>query len=303
MAGLRVSASTVRRAAESVGADVGRRLEEGEVFGEPRDWEWHRDAEGKTCAYVAIDATGTRQQAPGGGPAEGRMCAVAMVYDPVPEDRERWARPDARRRPERKARYVASLEGQDALAGPLRRQAAQAGMDRADRWIAISDGGSGLEGWLRVNFPRVEAVILDFFHAAERLAELAAAWDGPGTEAAEARFHDWARRLKREGGAAILEELRGLAPPGRLRDRHRETVTYFENQAHRMDYPTYLAKGWAIGSGPVEAACKTVIGRRLKGTGMRWGPEGADAMAHLRALLVGERGQWAAYWDHLARSA
>lgn len=70
-----------------------------------------------------------------------------------------------------------------------------------------------------------------------------------------------------------------------------------------MDYPTYLAKGWAIGSGPVEAACKTVIGRRLKGTGMRRRPDGADAMAHLRALLVGERGRWAAYWDHLTRAA
>jgi len=300
MAGLRVSASTARRTAEAVGADIGRRLAEGEVFGEARDWEWRRDAEGQTCAYVAIDSTGTRQQAPGGGSAEGRMCAVAMVYNPVPEARERWARPDAPRRPERRARYVASLEGQSALGGPLRRQAAQVGMDRADRWIAISDGGSGLEDWLRVNFPRVEAVILDFFHAAERLAELAAAWDGPETEAAEARFHAWAHRLKREGGAAVLEELRALAPPKRVRDQHRETLTYFENQAHRMDYPSYVRKGWAIGSGPIEAACKTVIGRRLKGTEMRWSPDGADAMAHLRALLVGERGQWNAYWNHLA---
>jgi len=76
MAGLRVSASTARRTAEAVGADIGRRLAEGEVFGEARDWEWRRDAEGQTCAYVAIDSTGTRQQAPGGGSAEGRMCAV-----------------------------------------------------------------------------------------------------------------------------------------------------------------------------------------------------------------------------------
>lgn len=303
MAGLRVSASTARRTAEAVGADVGRRLGEGEVFGATRDWQWHRDAEGKTCAYVAIDATGTRQQAPGGGPADGRMCAVAMVYNPIPKDRRRWARPAARRPPKRKARYVASLEGQAAVAEPLRRQAAQVGMDRAERWIALSDGGSGLEEWLRVNFPRIEAVILDFFHAAEYLAELAAVWDGPGTEAAKTRFRVWRRRLKREGGAAMLEELRTLVPPKRARDRHRETLTYFENQVHRMDYPTYVKKGWAIGSGPVEAACKTVIGRRLKGTGMRWRPDGADAMAHLRALLTGERGQWAAYWDQLARAA
>ena len=52
-------------------------------------------------------------------------------------------------------------------------------------------------------------------------------------------------------------------------------TAYFENQVHRMDYPTYVAKGWAIGSGPVESACKTVIGKRMKGGGMRWGQSGA----------------------------
>lgn len=305
MAGLRVSESTVRRTAEAVGADVGRRLEAGEVFGEAVDWEWHKDAEGMTCAYVSIDATGTPQQAPDGRSAEGRMCTVAMAYNPVPEDHERWARPAARRQPERAARYVASLNGQAALAEPLRRQAAQVGMDRADRWLAISDGGSGLEDWLRTNFPRVEAVILDFFHAAEYLAELAAAWHGAGTDAAETCFKTWAHRLKHEGGEVVLTELRSLDFAGRqgLGDRLRETVTYYENQVHRMDYPTYTEKGWQIGSGPMEAACKTVIGRRLKGTGMRWSPQGADAMAHIRALLVGEHGQWTAYWNHLARAA
>jgi hypothetical protein len=58
-----------------------------------------------------------------------------------------------------------------------------------------------------------------------------------------------------------------------------------------MDYPTYRSHGWQIGSGPIEAACKTVIGRRLKGTGMRWSPGGADAMSHLRALYVSEPSQ------------
>ena len=53
-------------------------------------------------------------------------------------------------------------------------------MDRAERWIALSDGGAGLEDWLRANFGRVEAVILDFYHAAEYLGDLAKAWHGAG---------------------------------------------------------------------------------------------------------------------------
>jgi hypothetical protein len=305
MSGLRLSEATVRRTCEAAGADIGRRLAAGETFGAAADWSWHKDADGKTCAYVSIDATGTPQQGPRGARADGRMCAVAMVDNPIPEDRDRWARPTARRRPDWQARYVAALDGQAALGEPLRRQAAQVGMDRAQRWIALSDGGAGLEDWLRIHFGRLDAVILDFYHASEHLAELARAWHGAGTEAARDQHRRWAHRLKHEGGAAVLEELRGLKPPRRegLRELHRATRIYFENQVHRMDYPGYLARGWQIGSGPIEAACKTVIGRRLKGTGMRWGPGGADAMSHLRALFVGEPGQWAAYWSSRGRAA
>jgi hypothetical protein len=53
-----------------------------------------------------------------------------------------------------------------------------------------------------------------------------------------------------------------------------------------MDYPAYRAKGWHIGSGPVEAACKAVIGQPLKGAGMLWGLPGSDGVAHLRSLFL-----------------
>jgi hypothetical protein len=96
----------------------------------------------------------------------------------------------------------------------------------------------------------------------------------------------------------VLDELRALDVGARpsAGAAWRGTVTYFENQVHRMDYPSYLAKGWAIGSGPVESACKTVIGKRMKGGGMRWGEDGADEMSHLRALFASGDKQWDAYW-------
>lgn len=304
MAGLKLSESTVQRLAESVGADIGQRLSEGDSFGSTTPWAWHKDADGKTCAYVAIDATGVPQQGPKASATEGRMATVAMIYNPIPEQREQWAKPSSRR-PPWQARYLATLEGQASLGEPLRRQAAQVGMETAECWIALSDGGSGLEDWFRVNFGRIDAVILDFYHASEHLAELAKAWHGVGTEAATAQHEQWAHRLKHEGGKVILEELRELALPKRnsLREVWRATVVYFENHVHRMDYPSYRAHGWQIGSGPIEAACKTVIGQRLKGTGMRWGPTGADAMCHLRALLLSGSDQWAAYWTERSVAA
>jgi hypothetical protein len=299
LSGLRVSESTAQRTAEAAGRDIGRRVASGETFGPGRDWSWHVDAEGVTCAYVSLDLTGLGMQGPGGARADGRMAAVAMVYNPVPEDRTRWANPKAARTPEFRARYVAGLEGQEALGEPARRQAAQVGMDRAERWIALSDAGAGVEDWLRMNFGRVEAVILDFYHVAEHLGDLARALHPTDEAAREGRFEGWRHRLKHEGGEAVLKELRSLPPDGResARKAHREVVGYFENHVHRMDYPAYRAKGWAIGSGPIESACKTVIGKRMKNGGMRWGGDGADEMCHLRALFSSGDDQWDAYWQ------
>jgi hypothetical protein len=298
MSGLRLSESSVQRLTEAVGADVGDRLDAGQTFGLVTPWDWHKDAEGKTCAYVSIDATGVPQQGPRAQTAESKMATVAMIYNPVPESKARRARPSAARRPAWQARYLTTQFGQAGLGEPMRRQSSQVGMGLAQRWIALSDGGAGLEDWLRSHFGRVDAVILDFYHASEHLGVLAKAWHGVGNVAGQDQHRQWAHRLKHEGGRAMLEELRALAPPPResVQAVWRATVGYFENQVHRMDYPAYVAKGWQIGSGPVEAACKSVIGLRLKGVGMRWKTAGSSGVGHARALFLSGFQQWAAYW-------
>jgi hypothetical protein len=217
------------------------------------------------------------------------MAAVAMVWNPGQSGQ---------------ARYVSGLVGGlAALATPLRRQAHQVGMDQAQRWVAISDGGAGIEEWLQSNFPRVEAVILDFYHAAEYLNDWARAVH-PGNETASgAMAAQWCHRLKHEGGAVVLAELRShdvSRHSAAAREEHQKVLGYFANQVHRMDYPTYRSKGWPIGSGSVESACKQVVGQRLKCAGMRWSEAGADAMCHLRALFRSEIGQWDAFWTALA---
>lgn len=299
LAGLRVSESTAERATEAAGRRVAAAQAAGQTFGPATPWAWHRDAEGKSVAYVSVDATGVGQQGPGGTAAAGRMAAIGMVYNPSPEERSRWADPNGRR-PAWQARYVAQVRPLAELAEPLRRQAGQVGMDQAERWVALADGGSGLEDFLRSNFPRVEVVILDFYHVTEYLGKLAKALHPGREEAAEAWRQQWCHRLKVEGGGPVLEALRGLKLGGAAaaaRAVHQEVVTYFENQRERMDYPAYQAKGWQIGSGPVESACKTVVGQRLKGGGMRWGTDGADAVCHLRALFRSADRQWEAFWS------
>ena len=81
-----------------------------------------------------------------------------------------------------------------------------------------------------------------------------------------------------------------------MREQWQKVEEYFGNNLHRMEYPEYQAEGWQIGSGVVESACKTVVGQRLKGAGMRWGEAGAHALCHVRALYRSEKGQWDAFW-------
>jgi hypothetical protein len=297
LTGLRVCESSVERATEAAGSRLAEALAEGQTFGTPADWAWHKDAEGKTVAYVLGDSTGVALQGPHGAEAEGRMANVLAIANPVPEERERWADPSRQQPPPWQARYLAALRPWSELGEVARRQGGQVGMNRADRWVALCDGANGLDDFLAKSFPRVEAVILDFWHAAEYLGKLSKALHPNDEAAAESWRGVWCHRLKHEGGQAVLEALRGLAVQGRAaRACHEEVVRYFTNQVQRMDYPTYRAKGWCIGSGVVESACKRVVGQRLKGGGMRWGEEGADALCHLRALFLSDKGQWNAFW-------
>jgi hypothetical protein len=312
LAGLHLSASTVERATEDAGGRVGASLEQGDTFGDHVAWEWRQDQHGRSVAYVSIGATSVPQQGPGAAKADGRMPYVAMVYNPPPEEpasppagAAAAAAPQApasakdKAATQMQARYLARLYELDELGLLLRKQAAQVGMEHAEQWVGLSDGGSGLEEFLQKNFNRPSlVVILDFYHPASRLEEVARLWH-PGAEAAaQALAGQWCRSLKRLGGAPFLEQLRALPPPkGKLvRQKYAELLTYLENQRHRMDYPHYLEQGWHIGSGPVESACKTVVGQRLKLAGMRWGKAGTDNVCHLRALCKSEKGPWDAFW-------
>lgn len=291
LCGLRVSESTVERVTEDAGERLKELLAAGETFGRRQLWRWQRDARGKTCAYVSLDATGVRQQGPRAARVEGRMAQVGMIYNAGSEYDERMPAPHS-------VRYLAGFYELPELGRQLRRQAAQVGWDEAEQQIALSDGGSGLEEFLRVHFPRAER-ILDFWHASDHLVELGLALYADDESLRAQQVEKWCHRLKHEGGLSIvrmLQELDTTAYSSAQRTAHADCLRYFRNHQHKMDYPRYLANGWQIGSGPVESACKTVVGSRLKQSGMRWGEAGSDAVCHLRALYLSQPGGWENYW-------
>lgn len=297
LAGLSLSESTVQRLTESAGANVAQTLAAGKVFGPACPWSWHKDARGKTCAYVSVDATGILMQGAGAGKAEGRMVAVGMVFNPQPRpascsDKQLSLPCDG-------ARYLSGFYRLEELGLQMRRQGGQVGMDAAELWIALTDGGNGLENFMDVNFPGA-VKILDFQHPAGRLSQLASlvAKDEPSALASA-----WCHTLKHEGGrklVAVLEALDRRRLSHAARDKLEDTLNYVRSNVHRMNYPKYLERGWQIATGAVESACKTVVNQRLCLGGMRWGEEGGDSVAHLRALYRSDPDQWDAYWAQLA---
>jgi hypothetical protein len=290
--GLRLSESTVERVTETAGERLGELLKEGTVFGAPTSWDWNCDSSGTTCGYISVDATGIMMQGPDGAKADGRMVYVGMVYNPQPRSSD----DDKINKPCDNVRYLAGLIKLPELGKQLRRQAAQVGMNDVKQWIAMSDAGNGLESFFDVYFPRAVKIV-DFRHATEHLTPLAKLLK-PG-KAGEELLSAWCHQLKHAGGTQLLADLEKLdrgTMDEPTRAEHDDVLTYFRNHSARMNYPEYLKRGWQIGSGSVESACKIVINQRLNMGGMRWGEQGGDAISHLRALFCSDADQWDEYW-------
>jgi hypothetical protein len=296
LTGIRVSESTVQRVTEDTGEKLGQRLAAKETFGPARPWPWHPDKAGHTCAYTSLDFVSVPQQGPKGTKADSRMAAVAMIYNPQPEKQKEDSVTSSRGGCP--VRFLSGLYELDELGLQLRRQAAQVGWDEAQQQLALSDAGNGLEDFAFKNFPLAEP-ILDFYHASEHVAAMAAACHPHDAAAAAEQTTAWCHQLKHEGGAALLadwEQLKaGRWGPTR-REVYRQQVQYFRNHQHKMDYTRYRSLGWQIGSGPVESGCKRLVTQRLKGAGMRWGERGTSTICHLRALLLSQPDQWDDFW-------
>lgn len=290
-AGVRLSASTVLRCTEGQGERLRAQQKEGRMVkptqAEPQWAAPH--APGQPAAYVGLDAFSVPMQGAGAGKAEHRMLYTALLYTPKKEH----------------TRYLVDFE-LDALAEQVRAQARALGLTQVSALIAVTDGGNGLEEALQRHLADNLTTILDWYHAAEHLCDFAKVWHGRDDDARQ----QWAQQAKgilyERGGEALRAHLAALElPPGtsaEVQEELRKVIGYFENNRHRIDYPTYRQKGWDIGSGPTEAGCK-IIGERLKGSGMRWVEDGAATVAALRALYVSGGKVWDGFWAQPHRPA
>src|SRR6266849_3654868 len=171
------------------------------------------------------------------------------------------------------------------------------GLERATAVCAVQDGAEWLQGL--VDYHRADAVrILDFAHAAEYINEIGQAVQAAGGRLPTTWLEGVLHRLKHQGPQRVLNHLGWLAAryPSPLMQ---ENLAYLQKREVHMQYPTYQAAGWPIGSGSVESANKLVVEARLKGAGMRWERHNVNPMLLLRNAVCNRR--WQETWQATRR--
>lgn len=155
--------------------------------------------------------------------------------------------------------------------------------------ICIADGAKWIWNWVEDCYPQ-SVQILDFFHAVEKIGSYAAIQYTDLSERDKWMNLQKERLINNEAGK-IIEELKISISRNKEAQKVRtDAITYYENNLSRMQYKTYLEKGYLIGSGAIEAAHRNVIQQRLKLSGQRWSAKGAQQIANLRAYK--KSSQW-----------
>ena len=186
----------------------------------------------------------------------------------------------------RELRYVAVQEASEDFGSRLYLLAAQAGVEQADETVVIGDGAEWIWNLARHHYPGARQVV-DYWHACEHVHALARAYYGEGSPAGQRWAREHCRALKEKGPGKLLRALARMRPrTPEQAEAVRVERGYFRRNRPRMEYREFRAAGLMIGSGPVEAACKVVVGHRLKRAGMRWSGAGADAVLAARAAVL-----------------
>jgi len=252
--------------------------------------------------YVAMDGTGVpavpkdTEGRAGKGPdgrARTREAKLGCVFTQTSFDEEGWPirDPDS-------TTYVGAIEPAEEFGPRLRTEALRRGLQHATTVIILGDGAPWIWNRADEDFPGAVQIV-DLYHAREHLALVARLAFGSGNETGTA----WvaARRDDLDAGdvEVIVAEIRQLARcHPKVRRELRTEADYFDTNKLRMCYKHFRARGFFVGSGVIEAGCKTVIGQRLKQSGMRWAVIGANAVIALRCRLLSNR--WEDLWRAVA---
>jgi len=185
--------------------------------------------------------------------------------------------------------YVSTLGPMDDFGPRLRQEAIRRGLATALAVVLLIDGAEALAHMGRLCFAKAIQIV-DFYHALEHagrvLVALLGSKDHPDYRR---RLGGWARRLLQDQVEKLIAETRQECAGKTNGQMVEKELGYFVNNITRMQYGTFRRRGFFIGSGVIEAGCKTVIGSRCKQSGMFWGEPGAENVLALRCIQASRR--------------
>jgi len=299
LAGLQVTTKSVERTAEAIGDDIAQaeqrqiqravQLDLPMVIGEP-----------VPILYLQMDATGVpvvkketvgRPGKADGQPAHTREAKLGCVFTQTTWDKEGYPirDPDS-------TTYTGAIETAEEFGKRLYVEAWKRGWSRAVKKVVMGDGAEWIWNLAQQHFPGAVQIV-DLYHARQHLWDLARRLYPQDEVAQKAWIQVHQKRLLDQGKIEkLVDALRSIRPTNpEIADKIRTEADYFERNAERMRYPQFRRQHLFVGSGVIEAGCKTVIGSRLKGSGMFWTVRGANAILALRCCHLNAR--FEDYWE------
>ena len=304
LAGLDLTTKTVERQAEAVGADIAAR-EQVEIERAKQLELPNVCAPAVPVLYIEMDGTGVpvaKTETEGragkreGQPARTREVKVGCVFTQTTTNER--GRPV---RDEDSTTYTAAIETAAEFGLRLYTEAWRRGWSRAKKKVVIGDGAVWIWNLADQHFPGAVQIV-DLYHARQHLWELSAKL----FPADERNRKQWTERLLDKLNQGKIETLVKA-----LRQTHTTSneiarllsndADYFERNKERMRYPSFRGQGIFVGSGVVEAGCRTVIGERLKRSGMFWSVRGANAIIALTCCRLSQK--FENYWEARSNAA
>ena len=304
LGGIEVTAKAVERQSEAIGADIetreqaqihkARQLELPEVCA-PAVPLLYIEMDGTAIPVVKAETEGRAGKIEG-QPAHTREVKLGCVFTQTTTDKD--GRPV---RDEDSTSYVAAIETAEQFGLRLYTEAWRRGWSRAKKKVVIGDGAIWIWNLADQHFPGAIQIV-DLYHARQHLWELSAKLFPRDDKARKRWIAPCLDRLDQGKIEALVKILRDVQPASAdLAKILTNEAEYFERNANRMRYPDFRTQGLFVGSGVVEAACKIVIGSRLKCSGMFWTVRGANAIIALRCYRLSRR--FEDYWADRAPAA
>jgi hypothetical protein len=299
LAGLTVTTKSVERIAEGIGGDLAQR-EQAE-----REKALQLDlpvlgGDPIPILYVQMDGTGIpvvkketvgRPGKTAGQPAHTREVKLGCVFTQTCWNEQGFALRDPG-----STTYTGAIETACEFGKRIYREALQRGWSRARKKVVIGDGAEWIWNLVAEHFPEARKIV-DLYHARQHLWAVARQLYPQKEVQQKAWMKVHQKRLLDKGKIEkLVSVLRSIATANpQLAEKIRTEADYFERNAERMRYPRFRRQHLFVGSGVIEAGCKTVVGSRLKQSGMFWTIRGANAILALRCSHL--NGRFEDYWE------